>query len=873
VAGYNLGTAQGRVDIDSSSLRDADIALRSAGGGMINFGQMALGAFGSIIGTAAKFEKEMDFVQAVTNASVEEMKALEQTALDLAQKSVYGPVALSEAFVELVKAGATAEQIIGGVGEAAVNLATAADVEIPFAGENLLNILNTFTLGAEDATRVADLLAGAANASSVSLSDIVTTMRYAGPVANAMGISIEEVNTALSVLGRVGIKGSTAGTSLRFMMTRLVPDTDKAITAIKDLGLTIGDDGLVKEFTGAGGKLLDMADIMQVLQDATAGLSDQAKIAAINDIFGVRAMPSVLALMEAGKEGFLELEGAIQTTTAADVAAKRMDNLDGAIKQLKATLEAAWVEGGNPFLDGLKEFVQALTGVIKFLNKLPAPIKTFIIGAVAAIGILSLFAGAFLLTVGNIVRMVRVMKELGTAFRLFSGAARLATAANTAMSASFLLNPFTLLAAAIIAIIAGLVLLYFHFKPFRDFIDGLWQDIQKVWDKVLEFFRGLPEQIDKALDYAEEIVKQWSANVQNFFSDLWTTISGFFSRVGNEVGKVGGIFGSAWNSVAGVVGGALSAAMGAVIRFVTNFPARMGEAIGFVIGRVILWGVQLHTLFIEILGKVIELVLGWAAQLLGLITGLFQQLIATVTSWLTQLPGLFIDAFTAALGFLWGVVPQFISAAWDIGSGIIGAISGFVGDLPGKMMGWARSAWSALSGFVPSFAGTAREIGGKIVGGIVDLVTGLPGTIGGILGKVISAFTGLIGKAFDAAKNFAGGLWRGFKSGLGINSPSFIEEALFAIDAQAEATTNNLRRAVTSMQNAASSIPSMGTNINTSLPASNGMAGGMVIQGPLLAVDKLEGTQEEALSISRRLAEETYRQMAAKGKRVVLSGA
>lgn len=239
MAGNNLGVARGSIDIDSKGLKNADLALRSAGGSMVDFGWQAVRAFGAIVGAAASFEKEMDFVQAVTNASATEMAALEETALRLAKNSIYGPIALSQAFVELVKAGATAEQIINGVGEAAVNLATAADVEIPFAGENLLNILNTFQLGVEDATHVADQLAGAANASSVSLEDIVTTMRYAGPVAAAMGISIEDLNVALSVLGRVGIKGSTAGTSLRFMMTRLVPDTKKAKDAITGLGLSI----------------------------------------------------------------------------------------------------------------------------------------------------------------------------------------------------------------------------------------------------------------------------------------------------------------------------------------------------------------------------------------------------------------------------------------------------------------------------------------------------------------------------------------------------------------------------------------------------------------------------------------------------------
>jgi len=59
---------------------------------------------------------------------------------------------------------------------------------------------------------------------------------------------------------------------------------------------------------------------------------------------------------------------------------------------------------------------------------------------------------------------------------------------------------------------------------------------------------------------------------------------------------------------------------------------------------------------------------------------------------------------------------------------------------------------------------------------------------------------------------------------------------------------------------------------SSGVPASVGAGSGYVINGPLLNVETLTGTQEEALSISRRLSDLTIQQLAAQGKRATLNG-
>lgn len=874
MAGNNLGVAQGSIQVDTSGLRDADLALRSAGTSMINFGQQAIGAFAAIVGTAAQFEKEMTFVQAVTNATETEMGQLEAAAIDLAKNGIYGPVALSEAFVELAKAGASVQDIIDGVGEASVQLATAADVEIAFAGENLINTLNTFNLEATEAGRVADILAGAANASSISLDDLFLTFKYAGPVAASMGVDIENLSEAISLLGLRGIRGSTAGTSLRQILLNLDPATEKATNRMKELGI-VTEDG-TNLFFDASGKAKNLGEVFQILNDKMKDMTQQQRVEAMRDLFGVRPLPSALILMEQAAAGFDSMNEAIGRTTAADVAAKRMDTLDGAIQQLKATIEAAFVEGGNPLLDGLKEIVQFITEAIRLFTELPGPVKTFIVAAIGVVGVLSLMAGAFLLTIGNIVRAVRVIGEIGNAFRLFSGAARAATAANAAMSASFLLNPFFLLAAAIVAIIAGLVLLYFHFKPFREFIDNLWQDIQKLWDTITEgvvdawhavqeFFGNIDDEVKKAFGKAWDRITEVVGTVAENVEKAARAVVDFVKEIPGEVGKF-------LSELPGVIAEWIGKAVSTFATMLSKLPYWAGFVIGFVIGRFIRFGLDLIQLIVNTFNTVQNTLISWGTQAVSWAIDTGAKILNGILDFLIQLPGRILDLLTEVITTLltWG--PQFVSGGIDIAMNFLNGMVSFLMQLPGRVWSFLTSALSTAVSFIGQFFSTAWDIGTAIIDGIINVITGLPGLVWDILQDVIGTFKNLVTSAFNAAKDFAGGLWDGFKSGLGINSPSYIEEALYAIDDQIGATEGHLGRAIKSMQGLSAGIPPINSGAIGIQSPTQAAGGGMTIAGPLLAVDKLEGTQEEALSISRRLADETYRQMAAKGKRVILSG-
>src|SRR5690606_16652413 len=130
--------------------------------------------------------------------------------------------------------------------------------------------------------------------------------------------------------------------------------TDKARRALEELGI-ITEDGGNKFFT-AEGKAKSLAEIFQILQDATAGYSDQQRTATLQQIFAVRSLPSLIALMKAGSAGFEEFAAAIDSTTAAEVAAQRLDNLAGDVEKFKGAVDSLNITFGNNFQGAARVF-------------------------------------------------------------------------------------------------------------------------------------------------------------------------------------------------------------------------------------------------------------------------------------------------------------------------------------------------------------------------------------------------------------------------------------------------------------------------------------------------------------------------------------
>src|SRR5262245_135205 len=346
----------GRVESSIGGLaKGASLAFAGVAAGI------AVGA-GAAVKAAATFEQTMAGVKAVSGATNTEMEQLSQLALKLGKDTSFSASQAAAGIEELVKGGLSVGDIMGGAAQATLNLAAAGGVDLPEAATIAANALAQFNLKGSDMAHVADLIAGAANASALDVGQFKFSLQAAGAVAATTGFSFDDLAQAIAVMGKAGITGSDAGTSLKTMMMNLQPQTKAARAEMRDLGLYT--DAAGSAFFDAQGKVKSMAEVAGLLQNATKNLTEEQRLQALQTIFGSDAIRAAAVLAKEGASGFADMAAAMGKVTAESVAAERLNNLNGDLEQLKGSLETLAIAIGTAILPALRDLVQWATNLI-----------------------------------------------------------------------------------------------------------------------------------------------------------------------------------------------------------------------------------------------------------------------------------------------------------------------------------------------------------------------------------------------------------------------------------------------------------------------------------------------------------------------------
>ena len=175
---------------------------------------------GLAVKTFADFEQSMAKVQAVSGATGQQFKTLNQLAKDLGASTRFTASEVSELMLNYSKLGFSAGEIEKITG-ATLNLALATGEDLAKSAEVAGSTLRAFGLDADQMLRVTDVMAKSFSSSALDLDRFSESMKYVAPVAASAGISIEEASAMLAVLANSGVKVSQAGTSLRRIISDL----------------------------------------------------------------------------------------------------------------------------------------------------------------------------------------------------------------------------------------------------------------------------------------------------------------------------------------------------------------------------------------------------------------------------------------------------------------------------------------------------------------------------------------------------------------------------------------------------------------------------------------------------------------------------
>ncbi|WP_025849119.1 phage tail tape measure protein [Paenibacillus ehimensis] len=809
-------------DQAAQSLGNTFDKAKAVGTGLTVAGGALAAGLGVAVKKAAEFEQGMSNVKAVM--SPDEVKefggALEQLAVKLGADTKYSATEAARGIEELVKAGVSAEQILDGGLKGALSLATAGELELADAAEIASTALNAFRDDNLSVQQAADLLAGAANASATSVSEMKFSLSAVSSVASGVGLSFKDTTTALAVFAQNGLKGSDAGTSLKTMLMRLTPTTadmhaeferlglmtfnaakameylaangvKPASTATKDIvdammkfsaesaGAKVGSDEANKAFremafnAGAmssafydsSGNLKSMAEISGILQNALKDMTAEQRQVALNTIFGSDAIRAGNILYKEGAAGVNKMAEAMSKIGADQVAAEKMNNFNGAVEELSGSFDTLLISIGNALLPALRSIVSVLQTVTDAFNSLSPSMQS-------AIAITGAVASAFALIGGPLLLLVGFIPQIVAGFTALSSVMTVAGAAFT-----FLTGPIGLVIAAIAAVAAGVYLVIKNWDELKAFFTNLWSWIDN-------FFGGWGAEVTAALfpflGIPLLIAKHWDA-IKEGFTTLWGWVKDFFAKWGDLLIPLLGPFLAIplmvvrhWEDI--------KVGLEAVWKWIKDTGVEWFNRTKE--GFVQIWD-GIKTYFSGVWDLIKNIFGGAILLIVDLVTGDFEKLKSDSEAIWNNLK--------AALGQIWEGIKKVFSGALSV-------IEGHVTTAWNAMKTVSTTIWDAIVGGIEKAIEWIKNLPSTMVQFGKDMIQGL-----------IDGIKNMTGKVGDAIRGIADQITSGIRKALDIHSPSRVMETLGEYTGEGFAigignTVSDVRQRASDMAAAASGV-------------------------------------------------------------------
>ena len=279
----------------TASMKDAHSAARGLAGslGMLwttwgntaaIVGAAAIGAtLRSVFTTGKDLEYQLRFVSVLSDGatvSMDRFAAAVRTSLATPKEAAEDMRALAQNGLS-VKDSLTALPSI-------LNLATAGEMSLSEAALGATGVMAAFNMSVNDLGRIGDVFAKAAAVSNTSVTGMVEAMKQASTVSDVYHVSLEQTAASLATMAKRNIEGTAAGTAFRNMWVELATPTKKASEAMQKIGLNAYD---------ANKQLLDADTVLDRLHTSLAGLNEQSRLTALNQIFGERGAKAANALL------------------------------------------------------------------------------------------------------------------------------------------------------------------------------------------------------------------------------------------------------------------------------------------------------------------------------------------------------------------------------------------------------------------------------------------------------------------------------------------------------------------------------------------------------------------------------------------------
>ena len=308
---------------------------------------------------------------------------------------------------DIAATGKQGDELLKSVKETS-RLAVLGEVDRQEAMKATLAIQTTFKQNTDQLSESINFLNSVENQTSTSLADLIEAIPKAGPVIQGMGGSVKDLALYMTAMKEGGINASEGANALKSALASLINPTKVAKGLFSDMGIDLG--GIVSKNAG------NLTATILELQEALDTLDPLQKQKAIEQLFGKFQFARMNALFaNLGKQGSQTLQVMdlmkASSQELASVAGRELsmvtESASGKYKRAVEGLKADLAGIGDEFLKIQTFFINVVDGIIKFINKLPDPIKsllTFVTGFTAIIGPVIMLTGVLANFFGYIIK-------------------------------------------------------------------------------------------------------------------------------------------------------------------------------------------------------------------------------------------------------------------------------------------------------------------------------------------------------------------------------------------------------------------------------------------------------------------------------------
>ena len=241
---------------------------------LTNFQQVVGGAVKGAVDGFVDIDEQLRQTLSISGESANRFGELAKAMNELAAQTKFTAGELSEASVQLARAGFSVDEIkeaLPGIAQGAA----AAGESMEGMSDVVIAALGGFQISTSETTDVVDVLTAAANSSNTSVVELGEGLKYVGPIAKNLGLTFEDTAAVAAVLANNGIKASQMGTALRQGLQRLGTAAAGTEAAMGDLSRGTANQAEVLSRLGvelqtAEGTLVPFPELLKRLRDGFA---------------------------------------------------------------------------------------------------------------------------------------------------------------------------------------------------------------------------------------------------------------------------------------------------------------------------------------------------------------------------------------------------------------------------------------------------------------------------------------------------------------------------------------------------------------------------------------------------------------------------